>query len=354
MSLCLFLCQRTCLSVRKEYKNSEVRGNAHATISWSLSVTNTTWLNTAEECSAQTLSGARLSPRKCGARTLYIQSQFTRHVRGRRRLAPPEALLDRMGRWGASSTLPVGLPGLSARLPAVSGCWDLSAGQLLLLEWSMKSLHYSPEEHGTVWPYTRWWTGCSLNFTTWHVHGAVLGLERSRLTSVVVILVRLYWYKFIKVGGVSDFDTVGSRWVERSMSGVLKCTLHSREIGFYMGVVKGLDYWCPPGVLARTSRLEKRWSWSRVYLLTHTRIYGSLRAGPTLSFEAGRLRHGVKWFMKATSCAKARGLLRAQLSWYTRTLVVRLTKGVQPPSASLWEEVNCSVDRLLLRVKLIL
>ena len=62
------------------------------------------------------------------------------------------------------------------------------------------------------------------------------------MTSVVVILVRLYWYKFIKVGGVSDFDTVGSRWVERSKSGVLKCTLHSREIGFYMGVVKGLDY----------------------------------------------------------------------------------------------------------------
>jgi hypothetical protein len=62
------------------------------------------------------------------------------------------------------------------------------------------------------------------------------------LTSVVVILVSLYLYKFIKVGGVSDVDTVGLRWVERSMSGVLECTLHSSEIGFYMGVVNGLDY----------------------------------------------------------------------------------------------------------------
>jgi hypothetical protein len=83
----------------KGYTNtSEVRGIAHATISWSLSVMNTTCLNTAEECFAQTLSGARLSPRMSGARTLYIQPQFTRHVRGRWRLAPPEALLDRMGR----------------------------------------------------------------------------------------------------------------------------------------------------------------------------------------------------------------------------------------------------------------
>ncbi len=39
VSLCLFLCERTCLSARKGYKDtSEVRGNAHATISWSLSV----------------------------------------------------------------------------------------------------------------------------------------------------------------------------------------------------------------------------------------------------------------------------------------------------------------------------
>ena len=78
MSLCLFPCQRTCLSVRKEYKNSEVRGNAHATISWSLSVMNTTWLNTAEECFAQTRSGDRLSPRMCEARTLYIYNQSLR------------------------------------------------------------------------------------------------------------------------------------------------------------------------------------------------------------------------------------------------------------------------------------
>jgi hypothetical protein len=44
---------------------------------------NTTWLNTAEECFAQTLSGARLSPR--GGSVLFntiMQTQFTRHVRG--------------------------------------------------------------------------------------------------------------------------------------------------------------------------------------------------------------------------------------------------------------------------------
>jgi hypothetical protein len=95
--------------------SSEVRGNAHATIS--LSVMNTTWLNTAEERFAQTLSGARLSPYSSGrvlcmnnnhsSRGIFVGvggSRRQKHsstagaIEGLRRLALPETLLDRRGR----------------------------------------------------------------------------------------------------------------------------------------------------------------------------------------------------------------------------------------------------------------
>jgi hypothetical protein len=97
--------------------SSEVRGNAHATIVWSLSVMNTTWLNTAEERFAQTLSGARLSPYSSGrvlcmnnnhsSRGIFVGvggSRRQKHsstagaIEGLRRLALPEALLDRRSR----------------------------------------------------------------------------------------------------------------------------------------------------------------------------------------------------------------------------------------------------------------
>jgi hypothetical protein len=105
--------------------SSEVRGNVHTTIVWSLSVMNTTWLNTAEERFAQTLSGARLSPYSSGrvlcmnnnhnrvtsSRGIFVGvggSRRQKHsstagvsqgaVEGLRRLALPEALLDRRGR----------------------------------------------------------------------------------------------------------------------------------------------------------------------------------------------------------------------------------------------------------------
>ena len=209
--LCLFLCERTCLSARKGYKDtSEVRGNAHATISWSLSVMNTTWLNTAQECFAQTLSGARLSQRMYGARTFHERTAQP---------CPQFKLFTQTGSWGrrralmnaheqhSSSPLPMGLPGLSARLPACPACrsrgpvrlapssrmlfasGEGDSGGHVLRETtsrglcglvcplrtserggegdcvkegggeegererergSVKSLHYSPEEHGTV------------------------------------------------------------------------------------------------------------------------------------------------------------------------------------------------------------
>jgi hypothetical protein len=94
--------------------SSEVSGNAHATIVWSLSVMNATWLNTAEERFAQTLSGARLSPYSSGRvlcmnnnhspRGIFVGvggSRRQKHsstagaIEGLRRLALPEALLDR-------------------------------------------------------------------------------------------------------------------------------------------------------------------------------------------------------------------------------------------------------------------
>jgi len=67
--------------------------------------------------------------------------------------------------WGSRPVGPAaGLPGLSAKLDRLPRC-------------SRKSLHRSPEEHGTVWRNTRWWTGCSLNLDglTWHVLVTVLG-----------------------------------------------------------------------------------------------------------------------------------------------------------------------------------
>jgi len=82
-------------------ENSEVRRNTHTTILWSLSlsVMNTTWVNTAEERFAQTLSGVRLSPRICGARTFQYNNATTVHTACASQLpAQPEALLDRRGR----------------------------------------------------------------------------------------------------------------------------------------------------------------------------------------------------------------------------------------------------------------
>jgi hypothetical protein len=60
---------------------------------------NTTWLNTAEERFAQTLSGVRLSPHMCGARIFQYNNATTVHTaRAWRLLAQPEAILDRRGR----------------------------------------------------------------------------------------------------------------------------------------------------------------------------------------------------------------------------------------------------------------
>jgi len=76
--LCLFLCERTCLSVREGYKNTE---SARECSRYYLVVSlchEHKWLSTAEECFAQTVSGARLSPRMCGARTLYIYNHSSR------------------------------------------------------------------------------------------------------------------------------------------------------------------------------------------------------------------------------------------------------------------------------------